>query len=103
MAVYKTAHFQVNPEALATCQQAIAEFIAYVRQNEADTLLYVSLQSKQDPTQFFHYFVFADAAAEEIHRTSIGVKRFTAILYPNLASDGVAFTDYLLLATTERV
>ena len=99
--IYKTARFQVKSEALAKCQQAVRDFISFVQANEPSTRLYLSLQDQADPTQFLHYFAFDDAAAEERHRTSDGVMQFTAALYPELASHGVTFTDYTLLATTE--
>jgi hypothetical protein len=57
------------------------------------------MQEAEDTTSFMHYFIFEDAAAEEIHRTSEAVKRFTAILYPETV-DGVVFTDYVLIAST---
>ena len=101
MTHYQTARFQVKPEALEKCQEAVREFIAYIRANEPGTLLYLALEEQGDPTRFLHYFIFEDAAAEERHRSSDGVKRFTATLYPQLASDGVTFTNHILLATTQ--
>ena len=99
--IHKTAHFQVKAESVVKRQKAVRKFIGYVPANEPGTLLYLSLQEKADPTQFLHYLAFDEAAAEERHRASEGVMRFTSVLYPELASPGVTFTDLILLATTE--
>lgn len=100
MAIYMTARFQVKPDSLATCLAAIDEFVKYVDVNEPGTQLYTSLQDVDDQTSFLHYFVFDDEEAEQRHRTSAGVVRFTSILYPELVSDGVEFSRYVLAATT---
>lgn len=100
MAIYMIARFQVRPESLAACLAAIREFVEYVDQNEPGTRRYVSLQDETDQTTFLHYFVFDDEDAEQRHRTSAGVTRFTKTLYPELASDGVEFTRYVLAAST---
>ncbi len=99
MAIYKTARFKVRPEAQAKYKQAIKEFVAYIKDNEPGTHLYTALQEVEDATSFLHFFIFEDAAAEEIHRTSEAVKHFTSILYPETV-DGVVFTDYKLVAST---
>ncbi|MBI1878581.1 MAG: antibiotic biosynthesis monooxygenase [Chloroflexi bacterium] len=99
MAIYKTARFKVRAESVAKCQQAIREFVAYIKDNEPGTHLYTALHEAEDATSFMHYFIFEDIAAEEIHRTSEAVKRFTSILYPETV-DGVVFTDFVPVAST---
>jgi len=87
-----TARFEVNQEVLDICQHAIQEFVDYVRANEPDTILYTSFHQKDNPARFFHYFVFRDEHAREIHSRSDAVNRFTSILYPNLLPS-VQFTE----------
>ncbi len=98
--IHQTARFQVKPESLSECEAAIREFVAYVKKNEPRTLLYVSLQEKDNPTRFIHYFIFEDEAAREVHANSEGVNRFTSVLYTRLVVP-VEFTGYDLLATTD--
>ncbi len=101
MAIYMTARFSVKTESLAICKRAIEDFIAYIRENEPGTQIYTSLQESDHDTEFLHYFIFDDTAAEEKHRTSDSVKRFTSILYPELSSDGVEFKRYTLAASID--
>jgi quinol monooxygenase YgiN len=99
MPIFQTAHFRVKPESRAKCEQAIREFIDYIKANETGTLRYTSLQQIDDPTSFMHFFIFQDEAAQEKHRSSEGVQRFTSALYPELI-DEVQFTEYITLAST---
>jgi len=100
MTVYQSAYFVVRDDALADCEKVIREFVDYVRANEPDTLLYTSLQEKEQPNHFLHYFIFRDEAARDRHANSEAVKHFTGILYPNLVAS-VEFTEYHLFATTK--
>jgi len=100
MPIHQTAYFVVRDDALELCQKAIREFVDYVRENEPDTLLYTSLQGKERPTHFLHYFIFRDEQARELHANSDAVNHFTSILYPNLIAP-VDFTEYNLFANTK--
>ncbi|SRR6266498_3058969 len=100
MPIYMTAEFEVQREALEVCQQTIREFVDYIRANEPDTILYTSLQEKDNPTCFVHYFIFRDEKAREIHSNSDAVNRFTSVLYPNLVAP-VEFTEYMAFASTK--
>jgi len=100
MTIHMTARFQVQANALNECKATIREFVDYVKASEPQTLLYVSLQEKEDPTRFTHYFIFEDEAAREVHSNSNAVNKFTEALYPNLVQP-VEFTEYNSFATSE--
>jgi quinol monooxygenase YgiN len=100
MPVFMTARFEVQKAALEVCHAAIQKFVEYVRANGSDTLLYTSLQEKENPTRFLHYFIFRDDPAREIHSSTDAVNHFTSILYPNLLAP-VEFTEYVVLASTK--
>jgi quinol monooxygenase YgiN len=99
MPIYVTARFQVRPEARERCEEAIREFVAYIKEHEPGTLLYTSVHEQDDPTRFLHFFIFQDETAREKHRTSDGVRRFTEVLYPETIA-GVEFTEYTVVAST---
>ncbi|MCX6026606.1 MAG: antibiotic biosynthesis monooxygenase [Chloroflexi bacterium] len=87
-------------EALPKVLQAVTEFVAYVRENEAGTLAYSAWQDAADPVRFVHHIVFADAGAHQAHRSSRAVQRFTAVLYPEVQGQ-VEFREYTQVASTE--
>jgi len=63
-------------------------------------LLYTSLQEKDNPNHFLHYFIFRDENARDLHANSEAVNRFTNILYPNLIAP-VEFTEHEMFASTK--
>jgi quinol monooxygenase YgiN len=100
MPIYMTARFEVQKEPLEVCQRAIQEFVEYIGANEPDTLLYTSLQEKENPTRFLHYFIFRDEQARQLHSSSEAVNRFTSVLYLNLIVP-VDFMEYTMFASTK--
>jgi quinol monooxygenase YgiN len=100
MTIHQTGYFVVRDDAQEICRKAIQEFVEYVRANEPDTLLYTSLQEKEYPNHFLHYFIFRDEAARDLHANSDAVKHFTSVLYPNLIAP-VEFTEYDVFANTK--
>lgn len=99
MPIYQTAHYQVRASAVDKVKAAIAEFVAYVAQNEPGSTMYAAWQQEDDPTKFVHLFEFADEAAHQAHGKSDAVRQFEAVYVPELVGGPVVFTDYRLIAT----
>ena len=91
--IHEIAQYEVRPESLDVCLDAIREFVAYVRENEPGALRYEVWQDAQQPTRFVHLFVWKDDEANRIHGESAAVKKFAGILYPNCLAP-VQFTEY---------
>ena len=78
---YVMIPFQVKEGNLEEAKKSIRELIANVRENEPETLLYKSLQLKNDPTSFIHFIIFADDDAHLRHRSAIYVMEFVKKIY----------------------
>jgi quinol monooxygenase YgiN len=102
MPIYTIAQYQVRPSGVDKVKQAIQEFVPYVRDHEPGTRLYMAWQQKDDPTRFVHFFIFEDEAAHTAHSKSAAVKHFEMAYRPELAGGDVVFTDYELVATSQR-
>ena len=101
MPIYQTAHYQVSAPAVDKVKAAIAEFVAYVAQNEPGSTMYTAWQQEDDPTKFVHLFEFADEAAHQAHGSSAAVRQFEAVYVPELVAGPVVFTGYRLVATNQ--
>lgn len=99
MPIFRTARYQVRPESVDKYRAANEQFIEYIRASEPETLRYTALQQTDDPTRFMNFMIFQDSAAEDQHRNSDGVKRFTGILYPETIAR-VGHTSYAVVAST---
>lgn len=81
MKEYVMIPFQVKEDRLDEAKKAINELISNVREKEPGTLLYNSLQLKNDPTSFIHFIIFANNAAHMKHRAAAYVMDFVKKLY----------------------
>jgi len=81
MKEYVMIPFQVREEKLDEAKKAINELISHVREKEPGTLLYKSLQLKNDHTSFIHFIIFADNDAHMKHRAAAYVLAFVKKLY----------------------
>lgn len=98
MPIFQTGGYRVKASDVEKVKQAIKEFVAYVRESEPGTQMYLAWQQKDDPTHFLHLFIFQDEAAQARHGESDAVRRFESVYGPELVSDGVEFTDYAMVA-----
>ncbi len=75
--------FRLKDESLLGYAKAvIAEFVQTIEEKEPGTLLYSSMQAKDDPRHFIHYMEFVDSESHQSHRTTVHVRTFVKKLYP---------------------
>ncbi|TAI47817.1 putative quinol monooxygenase [Flagellimonas allohymeniacidonis] len=71
----------------------IREFMAEIRANEPNTIMYRSFHEKEDPCRFSHLVGFTDEKAELVHKQTDYNKTFTSKLYP-LCADMPNFINF---------
>jgi len=93
MAIIITARYQVRPQTIEICKQAIKNLVDYVKEHEKGTLFYIAKQEKLNPYAFLHTMVFKDEVALTLHRSSEAAEKFVNIIYPS-AIDPLEFKEY---------
>ena len=88
-----TARYQVRPQKIDQCKQAIRNLVEYVKENEKGTLYYIAKQEILNPYAFLHMMIFKDEVALTMHRSSEAAERFVNIVYPS-AIDPIEFKEY---------
>lgn len=74
--VHVIARVKVQSGKEGAFEAAAEKMVAYVRDHEPDTPLYVCLQSKSDPTVFAFYEEYASDAAFAAHGSSAAIQEF---------------------------
>jgi quinol monooxygenase YgiN len=80
--IHMMALYRVRREKLDEVREAVADFVAAVKENEPGTLFYEAYQGVGD-LSFFHVMTFEDEAAEENHRRTPHMEAFVKKLYPS--------------------
>jgi quinol monooxygenase YgiN len=69
MTIFRTASYTIRPDAMEACKKVISETVAYTKEYEPGTLMYMVLQDAENPTNFVHISAYSDEAALERHIT----------------------------------
>jgi quinol monooxygenase YgiN len=93
MPIIMTARYQVRPQTVDRCKQAIKYLVEYVKDNEKGTLYYIASQEKLNPYAFLHTMIFQDEVALTLHRSSEAAEKFVSVIYPS-AIDPLEFKEY---------
>ena len=93
MPIIMTARYQVRPQTVDRCKQAIKDLVEYVKENEKGTIYYIANQEKLNPYAFLHMMIFQDEVALTLHQSSEAAERFVSVIYPS-AIDPLEFKEY---------
>ena len=93
MPIIMTARYQVRPQRIDQCKQAIRNLVEYVKENEKGTLFYIAKQEKLNPYAFLHTMIFKDEVALTLHRSSEAAEKFVSVVYPS-SIDPLDFKEY---------
>ncbi len=96
---WRIARFRVRASEVAAAEKAIIAFVSKVA-DEPGTLRYESFR-EADGVSYVHLMAFADADAEEAHKTTDYLKQFVADLYPRCEAQPV-FTDVKMVSGAGR-
>jgi quinol monooxygenase YgiN len=79
--------FTVREDNIEMAKSAIREFISHIRIKEPGTLLYASLQERDQSNRFAHFMAFANSDSHQKHRGTEYVEEFVKKLYPLCSKD----------------
>jgi len=96
---YTMAQYTVRPEKVGAVKNAIAEFVAQIREHEPRTLYLVFRGNGQNT--FVHWMRFENEAAERRHAQARYNDRFVKRLLPNCIGKAT-FSEYGLMAATKQ-
>ncbi len=81
MKVHVMIPFQVEEKNIDDAKALIKNLISKIKENEPETIVYESMQLRNDPTSFIHFMIFADEDAHIKHRGAPYTIEFVKGLY----------------------
>ena len=69
MTIFRTARYTIRPEAIEAVKEVARQTIAYTKEHEPGTLMYMVVQEVENPANFVHISAYSDEAALERHVT----------------------------------
>lgn len=98
--IHMMALYRVKREKVEAIREAVAEFVAEVKENEPGALFYEAYQGRDD-VSFFHVMTFEDSESEENHRRTPHMETFVWKLYPNCEEEP-GFVELNLVGSNVR-
>ena len=98
MLVHITARYQIRPQAVDLCVNAVQQLVGYVKENEPMTLFYLANQENFDHTKFLHIIVFENELGLRTHQSSPASKKFVETVYPETLKP-LEFMEYNIFAS----
>jgi quinol monooxygenase YgiN len=97
MAIFRTARYEIRPDAIPACQEFIRTTVAHTQAHEPGTLMYMVLQETDNPARFVHLSAYMDEAALAAHITVEPMAtQIRTILQPALVGPP-EFTQYTMI------
>lgn len=90
--IHLMIEYRVKKDELEAVKKAVADFVDAVKDNETQTIHYISYQIAEDPLSFVHYMMFENEEAKQTHEKAEYTKEFADLLYPACEEEPV-FTN----------
>lgn len=97
MTIFRTASYTIQPEAMEACKDVIRETVAYTKEHEPGTLMYMVLQETENPTHFVHLSAYSDEEALSQHVTSEPMLTNIKTVINPATIGGTVFTHYAIV------
>jgi quinol monooxygenase YgiN len=97
MTIFRIARYTIRPEAMEAVKEVARQTVAYTKEHEPGTLMYIVAQEEENPCNFVHISAYSDEAALERHVTGEPMlTSITTVIVPATIGETV-FTHYKIV------